>query len=162
MKTAAATIELDPGQSPPAVLQLSTGSLTGLLGFHVRMANAAIVRDFNAAMAEFGVTQKQLAVLRLIQDNTGVSQVDLASVLETDRATMMALVDRLERRGLIERQASTRDRRRIELHLLKPGEDLLLAAEKGLQTHEQRLHNRLSAGEADELVRLLTQLYREV
>jgi DNA-binding MarR family transcriptional regulator len=125
------------------------------------MANAAIARDFNAAMAEFGVTQKQLAVLRLIQENTGVSQVDLASVLETDRATMMALVDRLEKRSLIERQASTRDRRRIELHLQKAGEDLLTAAEAVLATHEQRLQDRLSTGEANDLVRLLKQLYTE-
>ncbi|MHB8287497.1 MAG: MarR family winged helix-turn-helix transcriptional regulator [Caulobacteraceae bacterium] len=136
--------------------------MTDLLGFHVRMANAAIVRDFNVAMAAFGVTQKQFAVLRLIQENSGVSQVDLATVLGTDRATMMALVDRLERRGLIERRASTRDRRRIGLHLLPPGEALLISAKTPLQAHEQRLHSHLSETESIELVRLLKQIYDDV
>ena len=79
---------------------LALGALDGVLGFHVRMAAAAIYRDFAASMAALELTQKQFAVLELIACNSGVSQTDLAATLGTDRATMMALIDRLEARGL--------------------------------------------------------------
>ena len=55
--------------------------------------------------ADFGLTQKQAAVLWLIQANGGVSQVEVAAALGMDRATMMAVTDRLEDRGFVDAQA---------------------------------------------------------
>ena len=75
---------------------LSLGRLDGLLGFHLRMASAAIARDFAATLEDLGLTQKQCAVLELIAANPQVSQIDMAATLGMDRATMMAVVDRLD------------------------------------------------------------------
>ena len=50
---------------------LGFGRLDGLLGFHLRMASAAVARDFAAAMDELGLTQKQCAVLELIDAGSG-------------------------------------------------------------------------------------------
>src|SRR6478735_4333206 len=90
---------------------LGLGRLDSLVGFHLRMATAALYRDFTQAMEGTGLTQKLFAVLELIEANLEVSQVDISATLETDRATVMALVDRLEARGWVERRKSDRDRR---------------------------------------------------
>ena len=74
---------------------LRTGRLDEILGFHLRMANVAIYQDYTAAMGDIGLTQKQFAVLELIAANPKVSQIDIANQLSMDRATMMALVNRL-------------------------------------------------------------------
>lgn len=137
----------------------SLGRLDGLLGFHLRMASAAVARDFAAAMDDLGLTQKQCAVLELIDANAGASQVDLATVLGMDRATMMALVDRLDERGLVARNASRRDRRRQELSLTNAGRTLLRRARARIAAHERRFADRLGAVGTDRLIALLREIY---
>lgn len=138
---------------------LSLGHLDGLLGFHLRMASAAMARDFLGALAATGLTQAQCAVLELVAANPGASQIDMAAILGMDRATMMAVVDRLDGRGLLVRTASQRDRRRQELTLSAAGRSLLGDARRHIAAHERRFLDRLGAGRADRLMALLRQIY---
>ena len=140
---------------------LELGQLDEVLGFHVRMASAAIYRDFSASMAELDLTQKQVAVLELIANNANVSQIDLAAALGTDRATMMALIDRLESRGVVERRPSQTDKRRQLLSLTIQGTATLASARATVATHERRFTSRFDAGELEALVAGLKRLYRE-
>jgi DNA-binding MarR family transcriptional regulator len=138
---------------------LDVGRLGGLLGFHLRMAHVAVYRDFAETMAELGLTQKQLAVMELLEGNPGSSQIDLANTLGTDRATMMALVNRLASRDLIERQPSVADRRRQELHLTKAGTAILAQARKLIDQHEQRFTALFGREEMDALLLALKRIY---
>ena len=140
---------------------LELGQLDDVLGFHIRMASAAIYRDFSASMAALDLTQKQVAVLELIANNANVSQIDLAATLGTDRATMMALVDRLELRGLVERRPSQTDKRRQILSLTADGMTTLASAREAVAAHEQRFTSRFDAGELEGLIAGLKRLYRE-
>jgi len=140
---------------------LDVGRLGDLLGFHLRMAHVAIYRDFSETMAELALTQKQLAVMELIAGNPGASQIDLAHTLGTDRATMMALVNRLTARDLIERRPSSADRRRQELHLTKAGSAMLTRARKLIDIHEQRFIALFSRDEMDALLVALKRIYAE-
>ena len=49
--------------------RLDLGRLDSLVGFHLRMATAALYRDFAQAMEGTGLTQKLFAVLELIEAN---------------------------------------------------------------------------------------------
>lgn len=138
---------------------LSLGRLNGLLGFHLRMASAAVARDFAATLEDLGLTQKQCAVLELIAANPQVSQIDMAAALGMDRATMMAVVDRLDDRGLVLRAASQRDRRRQELTLSESGQTLLREARRRIAQHERRFLDRLGPERAALLMQLLPAIY---
>jgi DNA-binding MarR family transcriptional regulator len=138
---------------------LEPGRLADLLGFHLRLASAAMARDFMDAVAETGLTQKQAAILELVSANPGVSQVDLARTLGTDRATMMALVDRLTHRRLLSRRRSEADRRRQELVLTPAGEALLATSRRLIAAHERRFLKRFTAPERDRLVEMLKRIY---
>jgi DNA-binding MarR family transcriptional regulator len=140
---------------------LDLGRLDGILGFHLRMAHVAVYRDFAATMSELGLTQKQLAVMELVDRNPGVSQIDLAQTLGTDRATMMALVDRLELRGIVVRRPSEVDRRRQELRLTASGAALLAAAYARVGEHEKRFLARFSGAELEALLGALKRIYRD-
>jgi DNA-binding MarR family transcriptional regulator len=136
---------------------LALGALSSVLGFHLRLASAAVYRDFAVSMGGLDLTQKQFAVLELIAANSGVSQIDIAKALGTDRATMMALVDRLEVRALLEKRRSKSDRRRQILSLTIAGQALLSEARNVVAGHERRL----MAGFSDtELARLVASLRR--
>ncbi len=141
---------------PPSALDL--GRLAPLLGFHLRMASAEIARDFATQTADLDLNQKQYAVLELIAANGGVSQVVLARTLGTDRATVMALVDRLEARSLIARQPSTHDRRRQDLLLTAAGTTLLANARRRIARHERLFKARLGPADSARLIALLQRL----
>ncbi|AHG49434.1 MarR family transcriptional regulator (plasmid) [Rhizobium leguminosarum bv. trifolii CB782] len=149
-------VEAETSVTPP----LDVGRLGDLLGFHLRMAHVAIYRDFAETMEELGLTQKQLAVMELVAGNPGASQIDLANTLGTDRATMMALVNRLAARDFIERRPSAADRRRQELHLTKAGQAMLIWARKLIDTHEQRFIDLFSRDEMEALLAALKRIYK--
>ena len=63
--------------------RLELGRLDALLGFHLRMATAALYREFAQAMEGTALTQKLFAVLELIDANPEVSQVDHLNMART-------------------------------------------------------------------------------
>jgi MarR family transcriptional regulator, organic hydroperoxide resistance regulator len=134
------------------------GGLDDLLGFQLRMAYVAISRHFAAAMDEIDLTQKQTGVLWLIGANAGVSQIALATELGMDRASMMAIVDRLGDRGLIVRERSQSDGRRQEIYLTPKGRRTLAQCKAAIARHEREIAERFSAEELAELMRGLKRI----
>ncbi|HWA62088.1 MAG TPA: MarR family transcriptional regulator [Caulobacteraceae bacterium] len=147
----------DPRRAP----ELDLGALPQLLGFHLRLAQVAFYRDFAASLAHLDLTQKQVAVLQIIEANPGVSQVDVAAALGTDRATMMAIVDRLEDRGLLARERSAADRRRQELKLTLVGAGVLAEALDAVAEHEARFKARFSDAELEALTTALRRIHQQ-
>jgi len=132
--------------------------LDGLLGYRLRRAQGAMHRDFMAAVASLDLTQKQAATLWLINSNPGVAQVAVATALGMDRATMMAIVDRLEERHLVIRQRSNTDRRRQELYLTPAGQSALRKAKARIAKHEERFKALFTAAELESLLSALQRL----
>lgn len=141
--------------------RLSLGGLADLLGFHMRMAHLAMFRDFTEALAGLDLTQKQCAVLQLINANPRVNQAEIAGALGMDRATMMAIIDRLEARGLVIRVRSAEDRRRQELHLTEPGRQTLADAMAAITAHEARFKARFTPSELDALLTALKRVHQQ-
>ncbi len=67
-----------------------------------------------------GMTRAQWAILIWLEREPGISQKELAELLEVEPITVARLVDRLEGRGMMERRPDPRDRRIWRLHLLLP------------------------------------------
>jgi DNA-binding MarR family transcriptional regulator len=132
--------------------------LDELLGYRLRRAQGAMHRDYMAAVAGLDLTQKQTATLWLINGNAGVSQVSLAAALGMDRATMMSVVDRLEKRGLLIRKRSNTDRRRQKLYLTPAGQNMLRKVKARIAKHEERLKALFTAAELAALLAALQRL----
>ena len=132
--------------------------LDGLLGYRLRRAQGAMHRDFMAAVASLELTQKQAATLWLINGNPGVAQVAVAAALGMDRATMMAIVDRLEERRLVIRKRSNIDRRRQELYLTPAGQSALRKAKARIAKHEERFKSLFTSAELAWLLSALQKL----
>jgi DNA-binding MarR family transcriptional regulator len=112
-------------------------------------------RDYMAAVAGVDLTQKQTATLWLINANHGVSQVAIAAALGMDRATMMAVTDRLEDRNLLVRKRSTVDRRRQELYLTPAGQGALRKVKARIAEHEERFKSLFKPAELAALLAAL-------
>jgi MarR family transcriptional regulator for hemolysin len=72
-----------------------------------------------------GMTRAQWVILARVNLNPGLSQNELASLLEVEPITVGRLVDRLEARGLVERRSDPSDRRIWRLHLLPAAQPIL-------------------------------------
>ena len=127
--------------------ELMFSELDGLLGYLLRRAQGAMHRDFMAAVSSLGLTQKQCATLWLIHANPAVSQAEVAAALGMDRATMMAVIDRLENRSFVIRKRSSVDRRRQDLYLTPAGQATLKKAKKRIAEHEEKFRSQFSQAE---------------
>jgi DNA-binding MarR family transcriptional regulator len=133
--------------------------LDDILGFHIRLAHGAVYRHFNETFGTIGLTQKQTSVLWLVNENPGVSQIEIARLLQIDRATMMAITNSLTDRDLLERRASSVDRRRQALHLTPAGAGALTEARAAVAAHEVWLKSRFTPAEVDQLMDLLRRIH---
>jgi DNA-binding MarR family transcriptional regulator len=130
------------------------------VGYQLRVAYVAVRRHFEAAMERLDLTQKQTGVLWLIDANGGVSQIALANELGMDRASMMAIIDRLEERGLVVRKRSAEDGRRQELYVTAKGRKTLAQAKAAIHEHEKWISSRFSAKDLNALVAGLKRISR--
>jgi MarR family transcriptional regulator, organic hydroperoxide resistance regulator len=142
--------------------ELMFAELDCLLGYLLRRAQGAMHRDFLATVSDFGLTQKQAAALWLIQANSGVSQVEVAAALGMDRATMMAVTDRLEDRGFVIRKRSSTDRRRQELYLTPSGQSTLRKCKLRIAEHEEKFSAMFTASELAALLGALKKFQSPV
>jgi DNA-binding MarR family transcriptional regulator len=135
------------------------GEIRNIVGFHIRLAHGAVYRHFTESFAQLELTQKQVSVLWLIDDHPDIAQTDLAQRMRMDRATTMAIVNRLEARGLLVRGPSPRDRRKQTLNLTAAGRSLLATAKDAIRTHEDWLKARFTAREVETLIEMLARIH---
>ena len=76
-------------------------------------------------MGAIDITLRQFAVLAAIQENEGCSQSDLVKSTGIDRSTLADMVQRMEKRGLIERRQAQLDARAKSVHLTDDGKEAL-------------------------------------
>jgi DNA-binding MarR family transcriptional regulator len=132
--------------------------LSSLLGFRLRRAETVMHRDFILSLKPCDLSQKHFSVLLLIQENPGISQIELCAVLGTDPNSMIAFVDRLSERGLVCRIRSTVDRRKTELHVTDAGRAVLEEALALVAEHEARFRSRFTTAELERLMDDLDRL----
>ena len=139
-----------------------TGALNNLdeiVGFHIRLAHGAAYRHFMETFAHLDLTQKQVSVLWLVADHPGIGQSDVARRLQMDRATVMAIINRLQARNLVVRNDHGHDARRRALGLSPLGEQALAEARTAIAEHERWLTSRFSKREVKQLIDLLSRVH---
>jgi DNA-binding MarR family transcriptional regulator len=135
------------------------GGLDDIIGFHIRLAHGATYRHFTETFSELDLTQKMVSVLWLIADHPDIAQADIGRRLQMDRATTMAIINRLEARGFLLRATSRSDRRRQTLNLTEQGDAALKEARRCIDEHEQWVRARFTKREATLLIELLRRIH---
>lgn len=152
-----------PGERPVASRvshgePLSLGSLPESIGFNLRKAQSAVLQRFHDAVAPHDITPGQYGVLTIVGENEGLSQSDLGNALGIDRSTMVAVIDRLEARGLVVRAPSPNDRRSYALRLSAKGQALMKELIPRIHKRDQEIIAELGDGEAERLVDCLRRI----
>ena len=125
------------------------GEIRNIVGFHIRLAHGACYRHFMETFAHLDLTQKQVSVLWLVDDHPDISQTDLAQRMRMDRATTMAIVNRLQ----------GRDGRKQTLNLTDAGRQALVEAKEAITEHERWLKSRFTDREVETLIEMLARIH---
>jgi DNA-binding MarR family transcriptional regulator len=106
-------------------------------------------------------TKPQYTLLRSALVYPGLDQATAGAYTGTDKSTVVSLVDRLERRGLLRRADDPDDRRKRRLFLTDAGKDFLAAAIPVVDQLSEELLARLSGTERETLTAALLKLAGE-
>ncbi|MBM3486679.1 MAG: MarR family transcriptional regulator [Alphaproteobacteria bacterium] len=137
---------------------LDMGILPSLLGYSLRRAHIAVFQRFGQAFDSFDISPPQYGTLLLVDANPGISQSAIAEALRFDRSTLVQIVDRLERRGLVVRDVAQHDRRSHALRLTDAGVALLAELKAVGAAHEREIAGALGAEERARLIELLAKI----
>jgi DNA-binding MarR family transcriptional regulator len=132
--------------------------LTARLGYLLKHAQQRLAELNAQALAPYGITGRELAVLVVLGTGEPASQQQAAGHLGIDRTTMVAFVDTLEDKGLVARRADPDDRRRNVVVLTADGRDVLRRGTKASDEAERRFLAPLSRTAAEQLRRALRQV----
>jgi MarR family 2-MHQ and catechol resistance regulon transcriptional repressor len=136
-----------------------------LAAFHAlqRVAERSVV-PVDAAVAPFGLTGTQFAVLDLLIGHDAqqplLHQQELADRLGRSKAQMTAILDALDRRGLVRRERHATDRRRIGVRLTLAGRAAHARAEPARSAAIVSLMEGLSGDQRAKLGRLCRRLLK--
>jgi DNA-binding MarR family transcriptional regulator len=132
--------------------------LDRMIGYQLRRASGMFMADFVELFREVQLRPAQFAILSLVEQQPGISQTELSRSLAIQKTNMVPLVVELERRGLLQREAGTVDRR-VQLLTLAPGAAKQLATwRRRLAAHEEGRMAHLTPEERSRLFELLDKL----
>jgi DNA-binding MarR family transcriptional regulator len=128
------------------------------VGFTVSSLGYAVGRRFHQTLAPLELEPREFALLRAVDAAEGQSQQAIGERLQIPASRMVAFVDALQARGLLERRHNPLDRRTRALHLTADGRELLATAFTLAAGFEDELCADLTAAERDRLLDLLQRV----
>jgi DNA-binding MarR family transcriptional regulator len=138
---------------------VNVGILPNLLGFNIRRAQIALWRDFGRSVAAGTVRPGMFSLLVLVEANPGIAQVDLSRELDQDKATIVGLIDALQKRRWLMRRKSSVDQRRHGIFLTAAGRHGLDELRSDMLEHEKRFTRLFSPDEMTTLITLLRRIH---
>lgn len=137
------------------VTNVSPGPPVAFLLSHL---GGVVARGFAEALAPMGLEPRHFAVLGFVAAAEGQSQNALADGLAIPPSRMVAVIDELEERRLVQRRSHPTDRRARAVHVTPKGRKTMAAAAELAMAYEATVCSPLSVGERAALSDLLGRL----
>jgi DNA-binding MarR family transcriptional regulator len=131
------------------------GHGAGSASFLLAQLGSHAAAKFAERLEPLGLGPHHAGIFRILAQNPGVSQQDLAKTLGMHASRLVGILDGLELRGLLERRPSARDRRFHALHLTSDGQSALRRIGEAAREHHQALMAGLSPDQQKQLTDLL-------
>ena len=113
---------------------------------------------FDRRMESLGVTRSQWQVLVNLVYHEGISQSELAERLEIEQPSLVRLLHRLEKSGLIERRVDEHDRRIKRVYLAAGSAATMESMEATRDTLREEFLRGLNTKERDQVMSLLGRI----
>jgi DNA-binding MarR family transcriptional regulator len=152
--------EVDDMIPLPVGTPVSLDNLPELLGYNLRRAQIEMWRDFTQNVGDGEIRPGLYSLILLVGANPGIAQIELANYLGVDKASIVALIDRLEDSGWVLRKRSSEDRRRHGIFLTPSGIKKLAQLKHEVTAHDKKFTGRFTADEYATLLEFLQRVRR--
>jgi DNA-binding MarR family transcriptional regulator len=142
--------------APQAAVDITP--LPNAVGYMLRRAHLVVVKNFMTVCADVDIRPAQYGILTVIENNPGLKQIDVSLALGIKRTNMVALIDILEKRGLVRRVTVPSDRRSYALHLTAKGKTFMSKLRARAAQHEDEVSAALGGNGREQLLSQLRLL----
>jgi DNA-binding MarR family transcriptional regulator len=136
---------------------VSTDDRPDLAAMVVRLGRALVERE-RPILAAYEVSMWGYIVLTALRDEPMRAQATLARAIGADKTRIIAVLDELQERGLIEREPDPTDRRVRLLALTAAGRRLHAAVQSDIRKAEESLLSQVTAADRAAFLRTLRAL----
>jgi DNA-binding MarR family transcriptional regulator len=131
------------------------------IGFLLSQVGIYAARRFAQRIGEADLHPPLFRVLNVVDAAEGQSQQAIGEAIGAPASRMVAIVDELEQRGLVERRPHPSDRRIRALHLTAAGRKLLARGRRIATEHEEEMTRGMSEADRRRLTSLLQKVVEE-
>ncbi|CNE56796.1 transcriptional regulator [Mycobacterium tuberculosis] len=128
-------------------------------GFLLARMGSLTARSWTAFLGAHDLTQGQYTVLATLNERGPLGQRRLAELVAVDARNIVAVLDSLAQRGLIDRKPDVSDRRRRLVELTEAGETLVHDLADAAAQEQEAFLKPLGREDRAQLNRLLRRLY---
>jgi len=132
------------------------------LGFLIHDASRLRRSAFDRCLKPLNVTRSQWWVLAYLSREDGMTQTRLADELDLGKVAIGGLIDRLEKSGLVRREADATDRRVNRVFLEAAGKQLIARLRKESHKFNQAILSGLSDGQLETTAKTLNAMKRNL
>ena len=120
----------------------------------------AIMQPYRDLFQEFGVTEQQWRVLRVLWEQKHLTSAQISNLTLLPSPSLVGILDRLERKGLVKRLRSTSDRREINITITNLGRELQSKVMPKVKLIQDQTREKLSPTEWKQINNILKKLDR--
>lgn len=128
------------------------------LGYQIRYAYRIFVKALADELGPYRITTGQWSALRVLWEQEGLSQVELAQRMMVEKASLTAVLKAMAGQGLITRVRNADDRRKLNIYLTASGRRLKGKILPLIGKINKRATRRLSSPEVRQLQALLARV----
>jgi DNA-binding MarR family transcriptional regulator len=128
------------------------------IGYTITDVSRLIRTVFERRVRSYGLTRAQWMVIARVNRRPGLSQSEVADLLEIEKAPAGRLIDRMQAKGWLERRADPKDRRINRLHLTTEGKRIHTAIWPVAEATVDTAMAGLSGEERKTLTALMTRV----
>ena len=118
----------------------------------------AIMPPYRDLFQEFGVTEQQWRILRVLWEQTHLTSTQISTLTLLPAPSLVGILDRLEKKGLVKRLRSSTDRREVNITITKLGKELQLQVMPRVKEIQNQIKQKLSATEWKHLNEILEKI----
>ncbi|MDH4846217.1 MULTISPECIES: homoprotocatechuate degradation operon regulator HpaR [Pseudomonas] len=123
-------------------------------------AREAAMAFFRPLLNEHDLTEQQWRVIRILSQQGELESHQLAQLACILKPSMTGVLSRLERDGLVLRNKSSQDQRRVFVSLTEVGERCYTSMREGMERNYQKIQSQFGEAKLQQLMDLLNELKR--
>jgi homoprotocatechuate degradation regulator HpaR len=118
----------------------------------------AIMPPYRDLFQEFGVTEQQWRILRVLWEQKHLTSTQISTLTLLPTPSLVGILDRLEKKGLVKRLRSSTDRREVNITITNLGKELQLHVMPKIKKIQDQIKQKLSTAEWEHINKILEKI----